>query len=86
MYFIICEFFIDGIKCDCWVWSGDVIQSYLMNYYLFFDNEIVKCIIWLFCGKDFVISYSNIIMDYIFYWFFSIYDYYMYFGDKDFVI
>ena len=26
------EFFIDGIKRDRWVWSGDAIQSYLMNY------------------------------------------------------
>ena len=36
------EFFIDGIKRDRWVWSGDAIQSYLMNYYLFFDNE--RCV------------------------------------------
>ena len=36
------EFFIDGIKRDRWVWSGDAIQSYLMNYYLFFDNKTVK--------------------------------------------
>ncbi|RYD73544.1 MAG: alpha-rhamnosidase, partial [Sphingobacteriales bacterium] len=26
------EFFIDGIKRDRWVWSGDAYQSYLMNY------------------------------------------------------
>lgn len=30
-------------------------------------------------------SHSNTIMDYTFYWFLSIYDYYMYSGDKDFV-
>ena len=28
------EFFMDGIKRDRWTWSGDAIQSYLMNYYL----------------------------------------------------
>ncbi|NDW12230.1 alpha-rhamnosidase [Bacteroides sp. 214] len=79
------EFFIDGIKRDRWVWSGDAIQSYLMNYYLFFDSESVKRTIWLLRGKDPVTSHSNTIMDYTFYWFLSIYDYYMYTGDKHFV-
>ena len=79
------EFFIDGIKRDRWVWSGDAIQSYLMNYYLFFDTETVKRTIWLLRGEDPVTSHSNTIMDYTFYWFLSIYDYYMYTGDKHFV-
>src|SRR4030095_10908813 len=35
------EFFIDGIKRDRWIWSGDAYQSYLMNYYLYFDKETV---------------------------------------------
>lgn len=79
------EFFIDGIKRDRWVWSGDAIQSYLMNYYLFFDSESVKRTIWLLRGKDPVTSHSNTIMDYTFYWFLSIYDYYLYSGDAAFV-
>ena len=79
------EFFIDGIKRDRWVWSGDAIQSYLMNYYLFFDSESVKRTIWLLRGKDPVTSHSNTIMDYTFYWFLSVYDYYMYSGDRHFV-
>lgn len=79
------EFFIDGIKRDRWVWSGDAIQSYLMNYYLFFDSESVKRTIWLLRGKDPVTSHSNTIMDYTFYWFLSVYDYYMYSGDLHFV-
>ena len=45
----------------------------------------VKRTIWLLRGKDPVTSHSNTIMDYTFYWFLSIYDYYMYSGDKDFV-
>jgi len=36
------EFFIDGIKRDRWTWSGDAYQSYLMNYYSFYDSECVK--------------------------------------------
>ncbi len=79
------EFFIDGIKRDRWVWSGDAIQSYLMNYYLFFEQDAVERTIWLLRGKDPVTSHVNTIMDYTFYWFLSIYDYYMYVGDKQFV-
>jgi hypothetical protein len=79
------EFFIDGIKRDRWTWSGDAIQSYQMNYYLFFDAQTVRNTIWLLRGKDPVTSHSNTIMDYTFYWFLSIYDYYMYTGDSRFI-
>ena len=79
------EFFIDGIKRDRWVWSGDAIQSYLMNYYLFFDSETVKRTIWLLRGKDPVTGHINTIMDYTFYWVISVYGYYLYTGDKQFV-
>ncbi len=79
------EFFIDGIKRDRWVWSGDAVQSYLMNYYLFFDSETVKRTTWLLRGKDPVTAHTNTIMDYTFYWFIGIYQYYLYSGDKHFV-
>lgn len=79
------EFFVDGIKRDRWTWSGDAIQSYLMNYYLFFDSDCVKRTIWLLRGKDPVTSHVNTIMDYTFYWFISISDYYLYSGDVGFV-
>ena len=79
------EFFCDGIKRDRWVWSGDAIQSYLMNYYLHFDAECVKRTIRQLRGKDPVTAHINTIMDYTFYWFKSILDYYEYTGDKAFV-
>lgn len=79
------EFFIDGIKRDRWTWSGDAYQSYLMNYYLFNDNDCVKRTTWQLRGKDPVTSHINTIMDYTFYWFLGIYDYYMYSGDSHFV-
>ena len=79
------EFFMDGIKRDRWTWSGDAIQSYLMNYYLRFDTECVKRTIRQLRGKDPVTAHVNTIMDYTFYWFKSIYDYYLYTADKDFV-
>ena len=79
------EFFMDGIKRDRWTWSGDAIQSYLMNYYLRFDTECVKRTIRQLRGKDPVTAHINTIMDYTFYWFKSILDYYQYTGDKAFV-
>ncbi len=79
------EFFIDGIKRDRWVWSGDAVQSYLMNYYLFFDSPAVKRTTRLLRGKDPVTAHINTILDYTFYWFIGIYDYYLYTGDKAFV-
>ena len=79
------EFFMDGIKRDRWTWSGDAIQSYLMNYYLRFDAECVKRTIRQLRGKDPVTAHVNTIMDYTFYWFKSIHDYYEYTGDVAFV-
>ncbi len=79
------EFFIDGIKRDRWIWSGDAYQSYLMNYYLYFDSPTVKRTLIALRGKDPVTSHINTIMDYTFYWFMGIYDYYLYTGDKKFI-
>ncbi len=79
------EFFMDGIQRDRWTWSGDAIQSYLMNYYLRFDAECVKRTIRQLRGKDPVTAHVNTIMDYTFYWFKSIHDYYEYTGDVAFV-
>lgn len=79
------EFFMDGIKRDRWTWSGDAIQSYLMNYYLRFDSETVKRTIRQLRGKDPVTAHVNTIMDYTFYWFKSVLDYYEHTADISFV-
>ena len=79
------EFFIDGIKRDRWIWSGDAYQSYLMNYYLFFDSQTVCRTLAALRGKDPVTSHINTIMDYTFYWFLGVYDYYRYTGDETFI-
>lgn len=79
------EFFIDGIKRDRWTWSGDAYQSYLMNYYLFFDIQTVRNTIWLLRGKDPVTSHINTILDYTFFWFLGIYDYYLFTADRHFI-
>ncbi len=79
------EFFIDGIKRDRWIWSGDAYQSYLMNYYLYYDSETVKRTTYALRGKDPVTGHINTIMDYTFFWFLGIYDYYLYTGDTHFI-
>jgi len=79
------EFFFDGIKRDRWVWSGDAYQSYLMNYYSYFDNATVERTMLALRGKDPVTAHINTIMDYTLYWFLGIYDYYLYTGDKRFI-
>lgn len=79
------EFMMDGIKRDRWTWSGDAIQSYLMNYYLRFDSEAVKRTIRQLRGKDPVTAHVNTILDYTFYWFNALGDYYLYTGDGSFI-
>lgn len=79
------EVMIEGIKRDRWIWSGDAIQSYLMNYYCFMDAPVVRRTIWALRGKDPVEQHINTILDYTFFWFNSVYDYYMYTGDSKFV-
>ena len=79
------EFFIDGIKRDRWIWSGDAYQSYLMNYYLFFDSPSVERTLLALRGKEPVTAHINTIMDYSLYWFIGVYDYYLYSGDTKFI-
>ena len=79
------EFFLDGIKRDRWVWGGDAYQSFLMNYYTFFDPAVCRRTLILLAGKAPFDNHVNHIPDYTFYWFISLYDYYLYTGDLDFV-
>jgi hypothetical protein len=80
------EFMLDGIKRDRWVWCGDAIQSFLMNYYSFFDSPVVRRTLLAVRGKDPIATHLNLIMDYSFYWFIGLYDYYLYTGDQSFII
>lgn len=80
------EFFLDGIKRDRWVWSGDAAQSYLLDFYSFFDTALCRRTIRLLRGKDPIQTHLNTIQDYTCYWFISLYDYYQYTGDRDFLV
>ncbi|MDQ8738796.1 amylo-alpha-1,6-glucosidase [Paenibacillus sp. LHD-38] len=79
------EFFLDGIKRDQWVWSGDAYQSFLMNYYSFFDLDVTRRTLIALRGKDPLVKHVNTILDYSLYWFISLYDYYLYTGDAEFI-
>lgn len=79
------EFHLDGIKRDRWVWSGDAYQSYLMNFYTFFDEAVNKRTINALRGHDPVETHINTILDYSFYWMIGIYDHFLYTGDTAFV-
>ncbi|MDO4294239.1 MAG: alpha-L-rhamnosidase [Eubacteriales bacterium] len=78
-------FFIDGIKRDRWIWSGDALQSYLVNFYLMFDEEINKRTILGLRGDDPVRQHINTIVDYSMYWIISLDWHYQRTGDLDFV-
>ncbi|XID90208.1 alpha-rhamnosidase [Paenibacillaceae bacterium WGS1546] len=79
------EFFLDGIKRDRWVWSGDAYQSFLMNYYSFFDNAVCRRTLVAVRGGDPVEIHLNTILDYSFYWIISLEDYALYTNDLAFV-
>ncbi len=78
-------FFIDGIKRDRWIWSGDAYQSYFINQYLFYDADICKRTILALRGNDPIPQHINTILDYSLYWLISIENYYNMTGDLEFV-
>lgn len=79
------EVFLDGIKRDRWVWSGDAYQCYKFNNYIFFDKDIVKRTIIALRGSEPFNEHINTITDYSLYWVISLYDYYMSFDDVEFI-
>ena len=78
-------FFIDGVKRDRWIWSGDAYQSYFVNQYLMFDEDINKRTIWALRGNDPVRQHINTIVDYSMYWILGISQHYQMTADKEFV-
>lgn len=85
--FALCSgiFFIDGVKRDRWIWSGDAYQSYFVNQYLYFDEEISKRTIVALRGTDSVEQHMNTIVDYSLYWVISVWNHYQMTGDGEFL-
>ena len=78
------EIFVEGIKRDHWVWSGDAVQALLMNYYLTGDYEGCRDTLWCVRGKDPVVTHLNGILDYSFFWYDAVATYILYSGDSRF--
>ena len=78
-------FFIDGIKRDRWIWSGDAYQSYFVNPYLFFDEDINKRTILALRGNREIRQHINTIVDYSLLWLISVADHYQMTSDTAFL-
>lgn len=79
------EALLDGIKRDRWVWSGDAYQSARINKYLFADREVEQRTLIGLIGKAPIEQHLNTILDYSLLWMISLYEYYMAYGDKEFL-
>ena len=79
------EAFLDGIKRDRWVWSGDAYQSARINRYLFADKEIEQRTLIGLIGKEPIEQHINTILDYSLLWIIGLYEHYMTYGDKVFL-
>lgn len=79
------EFFLDGIKRDRWVWSGDVYACLNYNYYTYFDPEITENSIVALFGKHRPVMHVNFIPDYSFYLILTLYEHYLFTGRKKFL-
>lgn len=61
-------FFLDGVKRDKWIWSGDAYQSLFVNRYLTGDKEIEQRTLTALRGNDPVTTHINTILDYSILW------------------
>lgn len=78
-------FFIDGVKRDRWIWSGDAYQAYYVNPYVFFDGSINKRTMWALRGNDPIRQHTNTIVDYSLYWLLGIGKHYEMTADREFL-
>ena len=79
------EFFLDGIKRDRWVWSGDAYQSFMISQYLYNDPSVTKRTITALFGKPPYKTHINTINDYSAYLIISVLDYYKVTGDMEYI-
>ena len=78
-------FFIDGVKRDKWIWSGDAYQSLFVNKYLMADAEIDQRTLVALRGNDPVTCHINTIVDYSLLWILGVMEHYQAYGDKEFL-
>ena len=78
-------FFIDGIKRDKWIWSGDAYQSFFVNRYLMADPDIDQRTILALRGNDPMTTHINTIVDYSLFWILGIKEHFDAYGDRAFL-
>lgn len=78
-------FFIDGIKRDKWIWSGDAYQSLFVNRYLLADPDIDQRTLLALRGNDPMTTHINTIVDYSLLWILSVKEHYETYGDLAFL-
>lgn len=78
-------FFIDGVKRDKWIWSGDAYQSLFVNQYLMADADINRRTLLALRGNDPIVTHINTIVDYSLFWILGVKAHYDAYRDVDFV-
>ncbi|MBQ6021977.1 MAG: hypothetical protein IJL25_03505 [Clostridia bacterium] len=79
------EFFLDGIKRDRWVWSGDAYQSYMIARYLYHDPSVTERTIVALLGKPPYRLHVNTINDYSAYLIVSVWEHFAASGRRAFL-
>ena len=78
-------FFIDGVKRDKWIWSGDAYQSLFVNQYLLADPGVEQRTLLALRGNDPMTGHINTIMDYSLLWLLGVKEHFDTYGDRDFL-
>lgn len=79
------EVLTEAIKRDRCLWGGDAYQAFKFNNYLFFDKEIVRRSTIALRGKEPFNEHINTITDYSLYWVIGLHEYYVTYGDIEFI-
>ncbi len=78
-------FFLDGVKRDKWIWSGDAYQSLFVNRFLTGDRDIEQRTLTALRGNDPVTTHINTILDYSLLWILGMEEHYGAYGDEDYL-
>ena len=78
-------FFLDGIKRDKWIWSGDAYQSLFVNRYLTGDRDIEQRTLTALRGNDPVTTHINTILDYSILWLLAMGEHWETYRDADYL-
>ena len=78
-------FFLDGVKRDKWIWSGDAYQSLFVNRYLTGDPDIERRTLIALRGNDPVTTHINTIVDYSLLWLLGVAEHCDAYGDRAFL-